>query len=676
MKKKCLRGLFLLLLPMIIIGLLGGHTIVFAKTSLDMVVKIRDLDDMLLAIDDFSMAAPTQAGISPTDMLRGMLQGTDWIDPERLIVLGMTRVGNKSVTAALIPFLTENENFQKTFNAKAGNDYYVLGFPPDPTLKVSKDVEGALVAASKGSSEMAISMKLGVASLLANNRSQIDQWLAKIETMPTQSQTPGQQAPSPAEIKEMMTKMVAKAEELKTITLGVDFNETAFKMAFKAKAKKKSDLYQLFSEKSSNAKLADYITVQDVTFQSLAYDVEGMLDLVDDLFGTIYEQIGIDFENIASLGNHFTGETAGGMSFTADGITFEMLAGLKKPDKKGDFTEKVYMPWVMAYSKDLSRMMEKELQTKVEPIFARTPDSTVKGHKVAGVKFQFPAFPIPGDMETGAQMSQLMNYSFRMTTVDDLALMAPDDQRLGELIDLAAKMKAKPASGPLMQATVDMGRYLEFLVSIMPETGMPMPELPATGRMKFRMDVRKGQLSTMSTIPMESIKALMAYSQQMALAVESGAIARDEPRRRTRDRERIRVSEPEETAAAPPEEAPPLDPELDPAHWFDKGGLLSTYGNDKAAIPAYKKAIELDPNRSEAHFNLGVSYGEIGEYELAVASINKAIELNPSRDLYYYGRARVYLLANDIDKALEDFKRAAAEGNVDAQEYLRREGIE
>jgi tetratricopeptide (TPR) repeat protein len=227
-----------------------------------------------------------------------------------------------------------------------------------------------------------------------------------------------------------------------------------------------------------------------------------------------------------------------------------------------------------------------------------------------------------------------------------------------------------------MQGTVDMSRYLEFLVSMIPETGMVMPELPAAGRMKFRMDVNKGQLSTMMTIPMDGISSLMAYSQQMAVAVESGAIARDEPRQRSRDRERIRISEPEEVSAAPPEEAPPLDPALDPAYWFDKGGLLSTYGNDKAAIPAYKKAIELDPSRSEAHFNLGVSYGEVGEYELAVASINKAIELNPSKDLYYYGRARVYLLANDIDKALEDFKRAAAEGNVDAQEYLRHEGIE
>ncbi len=118
------------------------------------------------------------------------------------------------------------------------------------------------------------------------------------------------------------------------------------------------------------------------------------------------------------------------------------------------------------------------------------------------------------------------------------------------------------------------------------------------------------------------------------------------------------------------EEVPTIDPQKDPAYWFDQGGLLSTYGNDKAAIKAYKKAIELDPGKSEAHFNLGVSYGEIGEYEMALASINDAIELNPSRGLYYYGRARVYLLAGEEAKALSDFEQAAAAGDSDAQEYL------
>lgn len=668
MKKTSLKRRFVLIIALIMVVLLGGYTTAAAKSALDLVVKIRDLDDMLLTMDDLSLAAPNQMGLSPTDMLRSMLQGTDWIDPARLIVLGVTQTGNKSAAAILIPFQTANENFQKTFNAKAGKDYYLIGMPPGQALALPDEAEKDMVAASGSSANMAVVVEIGVSGLLASNKPQIEQWLQKIESMPAQPQAGGPNAPSPAEIREMMTKMLEKAEELNTITMGIDFNQTALKMAFKAEAKKNSELYKLFSQKAETAKLAEYITVQDITFQSLGYDVEGMLDLVDDLFGTIYEQMGIDFANLASLGEHFTGETAGGMSFAKDGITFEMLAGLKNKDTNGNFTETVYLPWLMDYSRDLSRMMEKELKTKIDPLFARTPDSTVKGHKVAGVKFQFPVFPMPGNLKGSAKMSQMMTYSFRMTTVGDLALMAPDDQRLGELIDLAATMKAKPSRGPLMQGTVDMSQYFNYIVSIIPEAAMAVPDFPASGRMKFRMDVNKGQFSSMMTIPMDGIKALMAYSQQMATAAQAGTMASDKPRPRADDR--TRTWDQEEQPVAPPEEVPVLDPEKDPDHWFDKGGLLSTYGNDKAAIAAYQKAIELDPGKSEAHFNLGVSYGELGEYEMALTSINHAIELNPSRGLYYYGRARVYLLAGEDAKALSDFKQAAAAGNTDAQEYL------
>jgi len=672
MKRKYFKCLFLLTAALIMLGLAGGHTPALAKSSLDMVLKIRDLDDMLIKLDDLDLAPPTQTGLSATDMLRGMLQGTDWIDPKRLIVLGISRMGDQSVSAILIPFQAANPNFQQTFNAQSGDDYYLIGFPPGQALELPENVQQDLVAASNSVSDMAFKVDIAVSALLANNKVQIQQWLQKLESMPVQQQAPGQSTPSPAEIKEMMTGMLAKAEELNNISMGLDFNQSTLKMAFNAKAKRKSDLYDLFSEKAKTAKLADYITVQDVSFQSLGYDVEGMLGLFDSLFGKIYEQMGIDFENIASLGEHFTGETAGGMSFSDDGITFEMLAGLKNEDTKGDFTETVYMPWLMEYSRDLSRMMEKELQSKIDPLFVRTPDTRVKGHKVAGVKFQFPAFPVPGDLQNNIDMGRMMNYSFRMTTVGDLALMAPDDQRLGELIDLAAGMKAKPSSGPLLQGTVDMSQYFNYLKSIIPEAEMKLPDFPASGRMEFRVDVNDGELSTMSSIPMEGIQALMAYSQQMAAAVQAGASGTG--RRERRSRATSRTPDTEDLAAAPAVEAAPLNPQEDPAYWFDKGGLFSTYGNDKAAISAYKKAIALDPARSEAHFNLGVSYGEIGEYELALAAIDKAIELKPSRGLYYYGRARVHLLANESAKALQDFERAAALGNPDARDYLRHAG--
>ncbi len=107
-------------------------------------------------------------------------------------------------------------------------------------------------------------------------------------------------------------------------------------------------------------------------------------------------------------------------------------------------------------------------------------------------------------------------------------------------------------------------------------------------------------------------------------------------------------------------------------YWFNRGALCATYGNDKAAIRYFQKALSLDPQKSGAYFSQGISYGQLGQYTRAIALIDKALELDPENGLYYYGRGRVYLLAKDRDKALADFKKAAALDDEDAQAYLQR----
>jgi len=130
-----------------------------------------------------------------------------------------------------------------------------------------------------------------------------------------------------------------------------------------------------------------------------------------------------------------------------------------------------------------------------------------------------------------------------------------------------------------------------------------------------------------------------------------------------------KVAQDEDKTAAKTE-----DPGKNADYWYDKGILVSVYGNDRAAIQCFQKVIELDPKRSDAYFQLGISYGQLGEYQTAVSFIGKAIEINSDKSVYYYGRGRVYLLWGDKDRALEDFMQAAAMGNRDADNYLKRHG--
>lgn len=108
----------------------------------------------------------------------------------------------------------------------------------------------------------------------------------------------------------------------------------------------------------------------------------------------------------------------------------------------------------------------------------------------------------------------------------------------------------------------------------------------------------------------------------------------------------------------------------DAQNWFDKGALVSTYGNNEAAVQYFHKAIVLDPDFSRAYFSQGVSYGQLGQYQKAIAQINMALQKEPQNGLYYYGRGRVYLLWGDKVKAMADFRKAADLGSDDAIAYL------
>lgn len=103
---------------------------------------------------------------------------------------------------------------------------------------------------------------------------------------------------------------------------------------------------------------------------------------------------------------------------------------------------------------------------------------------------------------------------------------------------------------------------------------------------------------------------------------------------------------------------------------FRKGSLCATYGNDRAAIGYFNKALALNPGHKGAHFSKGVSYGQLGHYQRALDAIDRAIALEPGNGHFYYGRGRVQLLAGRKDQAMLDFRKAAELGDEDAQYYL------
>jgi hypothetical protein len=461
---------------------------------------------------------------------------------------------------------------------------------------------------------------------------------------------------TPQEIKQALLNMLDTAGQLEVLTVGLDLDENRFATSFEVKAAPESKLARIFAEGSDRSLLHSFRPEHQINFRCRSFDMVAVMELIDDCFGEFYRKMGIDFSEIAKMCKSFTGEVVGGMSFRKEKIAMETISVLQdtKTTPASDFLEKVYMPWMERWSQDMAKKLEEQTGTKMASFYTRTPDSTAAGYRVMGMKTQFP-YPQGQPVPVPDNALPFMEYDMRMTTVGNLLLMAENDEAIGRLIDIAKTVEEGPAQGPLMTMHIDLGGYLDHMAQMMPGSAQPLPEM---GKMVFEFDMKDGRARGNFMVMTEDIKAMVAQFKNMGQLAPAPKEVVEAPQ-----------ASPEAEVG---EEGEPVEPpKEDPAmQWFGKGALCATYGNDKAAVEYYKKVLELDPENSEAYFQQGVSYGELGKYEEAISSINKAVEIGQRKGLYFYGRGRVYLLSGDEAKASEDFKEAAALGHGDAQEYL------
>jgi predicted TPR repeat methyltransferase len=117
-----------------------------------------------------------------------------------------------------------------------------------------------------------------------------------------------------------------------------------------------------------------------------------------------------------------------------------------------------------------------------------------------------------------------------------------------------------------------------------------------------------------------------------------------------------------------------LQPDLFDGH-FNLAVILHEQRNIAAAIEAYKKAISINPKHAAAHYNLANIYREQQQYDLAIAAYQTALEVNPeyleacgNLGLARQARGR----EGDLEAAVELFAQVAAKrpGDVVAQVNL------
>jgi tetratricopeptide (TPR) repeat protein len=91
-------------------------------------------------------------------------------------------------------------------------------------------------------------------------------------------------------------------------------------------------------------------------------------------------------------------------------------------------------------------------------------------------------------------------------------------------------------------------------------------------------------------------------------------------------------------------------------------------GEYEKAIEAYKRAIELNPDFTEAYYHLGMAYSSLGKYKEAVEAYSRAVRIKPDYAAAYYNLGHAYSNLNRHDKAIKAFRQSIQyePGNVEA----------
>lgn len=125
---------------------------------------------------------------------------------------------------------------------------------------------------------------------------------------------------------------------------------------------------------------------------------------------------------------------------------------------------------------------------------------------------------------------------------------------------------------------------------------------------------------------------------------------------------------------------------------YNLGNTYVKKGDCASAMPEFKKSLEQNPNFAQSYFEIasceaqrgnnaeaynqnGLGFTVQNNLQGAAAAFLKAIETDPNFAVAHNNLAHMYLRANQRDKAIEEFKKAAGLGHSDAQRLLANENI-
>ena len=98
----------------------------------------------------------------------------------------------------------------------------------------------------------------------------------------------------------------------------------------------------------------------------------------------------------------------------------------------------------------------------------------------------------------------------------------------------------------------------------------------------------------------------------------------------------------------------------DPAIFNDLGNLLTLASDSAGAKTAYRRAVELAPDRAAPRYNLGLLLQQRGERREALKEFQKVVAIDPRHAWAHYQTGSLYEAWGDEGKAIRAYARAFA----------------
>ena len=102
----------------------------------------------------------------------------------------------------------------------------------------------------------------------------------------------------------------------------------------------------------------------------------------------------------------------------------------------------------------------------------------------------------------------------------------------------------------------------------------------------------------------------------------------------------------------------PTPAELEAMRQLQKGTSSMRSKKYEEAIECFEKAVELKPEFTEAYYNIGISYIELGKHKDSAKVLKRVIQLDPDNANAYYGLGYAYYSLKKYDDALTAFKHS------------------